>query len=138
MIYQYDVTLSVKNFGTSDAQGWVKLALREPSNGKVLDIKYVEVSVAAQSSADIQYQVFFRSGLDEADETEVYAETAKAGIPCASCGGTGKVALNYWLLANQLKDSLRETARVNTPYTPPVYVSPDSSGSWEEGAPVAS
>jgi hypothetical protein len=137
IIYQYKVDLSIKNTGKEDSAGWVKLVLREFGKGRVMDVKYVQVAVPAETSVETQYSIWFQSGLDAPDQTEVYAELVKDGITCAVCNGSGKVALNFWLLAHQMRTTLRETARTITPYVPPIYRPPDSIGSDTEGAAAA-
>ncbi len=125
IVYTYKITLSLKNNGPDDTSGYVKATLKEYRKSRVMDVQYLPVSIKGQSAVDVEYDVGFVSGLDEALKAEVDVEVQSGEFSDKTCNGTGKISLNSWLLANALKKSLKENTRVEKVFTPTPYVPPD-------------
>lgn len=133
LAYKYDLMLTLKNNGTEDAEGWIKLILRDFSQGKVLDIRYLGVAIPGESAIEATYTVWFSTGLDVPGKTEIHAEVVAGEVPDETCNGSGKVSLNIWLLANGFKEAFQEVVRAHEEYKPPVWYPPETEGGgWAE------
>lgn len=131
--YKYDIKLWLKNNGPEDAEGWVKLVLKEYAKGRVMDIQYLSVAIPGESAIEATYTVWFGTGLDVPGRTDVFAEVVTGEITDETCSGTGKVSANTWLLVNGFKDKFQEVVRVHQEYKPPVWYPPDTEGGgWAE------
>lgn len=131
--YKYEIALDLKNNGDVDAVGWIKLILKNITEITVIDIQYLWVAIPAQSALEANYTIWFGTGLDIPGTTEVNAEVVDGQIPDQVCGGTGKISLNTWLLAEAFKDNFSEVVRIYKEYTPPRYYPPDTEGGgWAE------
>ncbi len=130
-MYKYSVALSLTNDSADDVQGWIKLILRDFTEGTVLSFQYVAVEIPGESSIDVIYPVWFETAPLVTKVSEVYAETVTGDIPHDD--GTGKISMNSWLLINLFKEKFREVERVLQPFNPPVYFAPDTEGGgWAE------
>ena len=131
-LFQYDVTVRLTNSGHTDVNGWLKVVLRDYSTSRMLDRQYVTVDVAAQSTVDANFKVWFRTGIDVPITIEVNAEPVVDNIPDDACNGTGKMPYNLWLIVSKLKGNLLEVSRQDQEFTPPAPFFPDQGGSWAE------
>jgi len=111
ILYIYDITLTVVNEGLTKANGWVQLILRETAKGRVMDRQYVEVGLEALTTVDIDFTVYFKSGLDESGGTEVHAEVLTGKVIDDTCGGDGQVTVNTWFISKWLTNNFEEVAR---------------------------
>jgi len=130
--YKYDIKLTLKNNSPEDAEGYIKLVLKEYAKGRVMDIQYLSVAIPGESAIEATYTVWFGTGLDVPGQTDIYAEVVTGEIPDDTCNGSGKVSLNTWLLVNGFKDSFREVVRVHHEYKPPVWYPPDTEAGGAE------
>jgi hypothetical protein len=119
--YKYDIVLSLENTGPEKTEGWIKLILKDLKKGTIMDIQYMAVEIPANSAIESTYVMWFQTGLFEVGRTEVFPEVVTGQIECAISEGTGKVALNTWLLVNGLEDSFSEIARLQEEFRPPYY-----------------
>ena len=126
LMYNYDIKLSLTNEGSETAIGFLKMILIDFTEGKVLDTQYTVVEITGETSLDIDYNIWFETGLDQASQTLVNATVLTGDIPDVTCDGTGKVSLNTWLLINQLKSNFQEITRAEKPFASPV------GWQWEE------
>ncbi len=127
--YKFDIVLSLENTGTENAEGWVKLILKDIKKGTVMDIQYMAIEIPANSAIESTYVMWFQTGLYEVGRTEVVPEVVTDQIACAISEGTGKLALNTWLLVNGLEDNFHEMARLQEEFRPAYY----NQGSGEGG-----
>lgn len=131
--YKYEIALDLKNNGDADAAGWIKLVLKNINEITVIDIQYLWVVIPAKSAVEASYTIWFGTGLDLPGTTEVVADVVDGQVPDQVCGGTGKISLNTWLLAEAFKDNFSEVVRVYKDYIPPRYYPPDTEGGgWAE------
>ena len=121
LMYNYDVKLSIENSGDADARGWIQLYLIDYKEGKKLDTQYTVVEIPAKTSWEVSYGVWFVSGTDQPQKTEVMADVFTGQVPCDSCGGKGKVTLNVWPIAKNLKERFIQTAQVEKPWDVPPW-----------------
>jgi hypothetical protein len=119
MIYRYDVSFSVFNDGKEDAEGWLKLNLRELIHGNILDTQFVAIIVPGETIYNVTYNVWFGTGLDVSEKTQVEAEVVIGDVPCSVSNGTGKISLNTFLLVNSLKDTYNKIVKEEVQYNPP-------------------
>lgn len=120
LMYNYNIKLSIDNSGAETATGWIKLVLIDFKDGRPLDSQYTVVEIPGRMSLDVEYNVWFRSGRDDAARTEVAAEVLLGSAPDKACNGTEKVALNSWPLASSFKDRFKELGRAEKPFAPPI------------------
>lgn len=124
-VWRFNTKIQMLNDGNEEAVGWIKIMLVDPSKSEgnnVVDSQFVKVDVPAQSVINSDYTVVFGTGLDEPGKTLLRAEVINGGIPCVVCNGTGKIPLNTWPFVSSLKDSLKELARSENEYHPPVFI----------------
>ncbi len=124
-VYQYDIKLTLENWGEHDAGGYVNLILVDYQTGKVLDdTAFTVVEVPAKTSVEHTTTSYFSmmTTVDMPNRTTVAAQVLKSNVPCKACEGTGKVALNSWALSKNLKDAFVESQRVATPALPPLWI----------------
>ena len=126
LMYNYDIKLSLTNDGGDTAIGFLKLILLDFTEGKVLDTQYTVIEIPGETSLDVDYNVWFETGLDKELQTVVNATVLTGEVPCTTCNGTGKISLNTWPLVNQLKSSFQELNRAEKPFVSPV------GWQWEE------
>ena len=131
-LFQYDLTIRLTNTSIEDVDGWLKLILRDYSLGEMLDRQYVTVKVPAEATVDVNYKVWFRTGLDVPQSIEAHAEQVIENITDDVCDGTGKLPFNMWLLVNNLKGHLKEISQEGQDFVPPAPFFPDEGGSWSE------
>lgn len=120
LMYEYTIWLSLSNDAYEEAVGWIKMVLVDFSEGKPLGSQYTVVEIPGRTTLDIGYNVWFNTGLDEPLKTEVRAEVITGEIEDATCNGTGRVSLNSLPLISSLEGKLKETARVEKPFAPPL------------------
>jgi len=120
LMYEYTVWLSLSNDASEEAVGWIKMVLVDFTEGRPLATLYVVVEIPGQTTLDIAYNVWFSTALDEELITEVKAEVITGEIEDVTCNGTGRVSLNSLPLINSLESKLKETARVEKPFAPPL------------------
>ncbi len=127
-VYTYDVTLALVNDGPDEVQGWVKLMLRDFTEGTVMGMQYIVVEIPGETSIDVTYPVWFVTAPVVAKVSEVHAEVVTGDIPDESCDGTGKISLNSWLLVNGFKNKFQEAARALKDFKPPVFFPSETEG----------
>jgi len=133
IVYKYDLTLELKNNGVDDAEGYVKMVLKDYTKGAIMDIQYLSVSIPGESTIEASYIIYFGTALDVPGRTEVYAEVVTGEIEDYTCKGTGKVPLNIAFLVSRLKDVFQEKSRIIQEYKPPVFYPPETEGGgWAE------
>ena len=128
IVYKYNLTLELKNNGIDDATGFVKMVLRDYTEGVVMDIQYLSISVPGQTATEATYVIYFGTALDVSGRTEIYAEVVTGKIEDQTCEATGKLSLNTAFLVNRLPDVFKEKARTAQEYKPPIYYPPDDEG----------
>ena len=121
LMYNYSITLSIENSGPDTATGWILLHLIDYYAGKPLDKQYAVVEIPGKQSWEVTYRGCFLSGTDEPRRTEVAAEVLNGEVPCETCNGTGKVALNAWPLVNSLQQRLKQLAQIEKPWAIPPW-----------------
>lgn len=131
-LFQYNMTVRLTNTSHENIDGWLKLVLRDYSNGTMLDRQYVQVSIPAEATSDAHFNVWFRSGLFVPITIEVHAEQVTDKIADEACGGSGKLPLNKWFLVNSLKGKIQEVSSDDQGYIPPAPFFPSDGGSWSE------
>lgn len=129
-VFQYEMTVRLSNTGFEEADGWLKLVLRDYVKGAMLDRQYVAVQVPAEATADVSFNVWFRTGFEIPITIEVHAEVVTDNIPCDVCSGSGQLPLNMWLMAGSLKGALSDVTHNQHEFTPPAPYFPNDS--WAE------
>lgn len=129
-LFQYDVTVKLTNTGFDDVDGWLKMVLRDYSKGTMLDRQYVTVCVPAETTIDVNFKIWFRTGFDVPITIEVHAESVTESIPDDVCSGTGRLPLNMWLMVSHLRGTLMEASREHQEFIPPAPFFPNDS--WAE------
>jgi len=110
----------------------LKLILRDYAKGTMLDRQYVSVHIPAEATADINFKVWFRTGIDVPTTIDAHAEKVTDNVPDDVCDGKGKLPLNMWLVVDRLKGTLKEISREQQDFTPPAPFFPADGGSWAE------
>jgi hypothetical protein len=123
-VYEYDITLTLENSGDHDAGGYINLVLVDYFTGKILDTQFTVVEVPAQTSVEHTSTTYFQMSvsIDMPDRTEIKADVLTSDVECKACDGTGKVAMNSWALSRTMRDTFIASQRVETPYTPPLWI----------------
>jgi hypothetical protein len=112
--YYYSVTLTLQNRDTQiDANGYVQMGLVDYKSGKLLSSQYVLVGVPANMQITTTFSTTFTVGVDAPITTQVTANILLNNAPCDACNGTGKVALNQWLLLNAMKQTYVKQQQVS-------------------------
>ena len=125
IVYSYTITLTLKNNGADATTGYVKAILKGYAKGNVLDSQYLPVSIPGQSTVEEKYDIAFKAGLDQPEAAKVETQLESGDFDCKICSGSGKVALNSWLLARTLENSYRSISLIEHEYTPAPYLPPD-------------
>jgi hypothetical protein len=126
LMYNYDVKVSLTNEDKDTAVGFMKMILLDFTEGKVLNTQYTVVEIPGESSLDIEYNIWFETGLDEKLKTVVNATILTGDAPDITCNATGRIPLNTLPLVGQLKNSFQEVARAERPFSSP------TGWQWEE------
>ena len=123
-VYQYSITLTLRNDANYDAGGYVNLILMDYQTGKRLDTQFLIVEVPAHTLVENTNTVYFMttSVLDRPVVTEIVVDIIKNNVDCKACAGTGKVTLNSYALSNSLKETLFASQRIETPSYPPLFI----------------
>jgi hypothetical protein len=124
-LYIMEVTLTLYNAGTRDADGFVDLYMLNYSTGAILDSEFTVEEVAAGTEVTDTFNTYFKVEVDTTGPVTVTAAVEKSALPCKACNGTGKVALNAWPLYSSMKANFAQTMRVSKPYNPPIYIAPE-------------
>jgi hypothetical protein len=119
--YDYDVIMTVQNNSkTTDASGYINLALVDYNTNRVLDSRPTEIVVPASSEVTKLFPVRFGVPLDSPTTTQIVAEPIYTKIDCKACNGTGKIALNALPFVSLMKDQITRALSVNiVPVVPP-------------------
>jgi hypothetical protein len=132
-LYPYDVLISLVNESVEDAQGWLKLILRDTLVDRVIDEQYVEIDIPGLTALDAKYTVWFGHSLgsntgtiETSGQLEIDVEVVVGDVPCLVDDGTGKVPLNTMLFINYLRDTFDNIVRVEQAYNPPNVID------WED------
>jgi len=125
IVYGYEVTISLKNNGSSDTSGYVKCVLKEYQQARVLDTQYIPVSIPKESIVETSYDINFTTGLDVPLKAEVEIKVESGDFEDRTCGGSGRIPLNYLSLAGELGKQAEEQSRIERLYVPPPFVVPD-------------
>ncbi len=125
IVYEYMISLTIKNNGAEATTGWIKAVLKEYNKEKVLDTQYLPVEIPGLSTIESKYDIAFRAGLDQPLMAEVETEIESGNFADKICNGSGEISLNSWLLAKALEKSYREISRVEHVYVPLPYLPPD-------------
>jgi hypothetical protein len=131
-LFQYEMTVRLTNTDFKDVDGWLKLVLRDYSKGVMLDRQYVAVHIPAESTTEVNFRIWFRTGFEIPITIEVHTETVTDNIPDDVCGGSGRLPLNMWLMASKLKNALSEVSQQQHEFVLPAPFFPADGGSWAE------
>jgi len=131
-IFQYEMNIRLTNIGFEDVDGWLKLVLRDYSKGAMLDRQYVAVRIPAETTTEVSFNVWFRTGFEIPITIEVHAETVTDNVSDDVCKGSGRLPLNLWLMASNLRGALGEAAHKQQEFIPPAPFFPADGGSWAE------
>ncbi|MCL2149893.1 MAG: hypothetical protein FWH51_03040 [Dehalococcoidia bacterium] len=129
-VFQYEMDVRLTNTGFEDVDGWLKLVLRDFTQGAMLDRQYVNVRIPAETTVDFNFRVWFRTGFEIPLTIEVHVEPVTDTITDEVCGGNGRLPFNMWLMANNLKDTLNEKSQKQQEFIPPAPFFPLDS--WAE------
>jgi hypothetical protein len=124
LAYSTNVNMTVLNSGTTDANGYITLVLQDFTTSKVIATQDVTVAVSASSQAEYVFDVIFRVYIENPPITKVVAQVENSDVACKSCNGTGKIPLNSWPFVNAMKDTLKASQRIETPWQPPIWIEP--------------
>jgi len=124
-LYNMEITLTLYNSSTRDADGWVDLYLLDYSKGTILDTEFTVEVIPAGTEATDTFYANFKAEVDTVGPVTVSAGVEKSGVACKACNGTGKVALNAWPFYNSMKASFTETQRIFKPYNAPIFIQPE-------------
>ncbi len=131
-IFQYEMTAVLTNTGFEDVDGWLKLVLRDYTVGVMLDRQYVAVHVPADATTEISFNVWFRTGFEIPYTIEVHVETVNDNVLDEVCNGSGRLPLNMWLMASNLKGALNNVSQKHREFIPPApFFHPDGAD-WAE------
>jgi len=122
--YEYGIDMSLTNSGTENANGWIKLVLKNVSEGRPLDIRYVPVEVERGTTVKSHFTTWFLTTYDVSYNISVDATVELYGVEDRMCSGTGAVPLNLSFLARAIKSNLLRTIRTEQTFTPPPYEIP--------------
>jgi hypothetical protein len=123
-VYQMNVTLQLQNDGEEEANGFVSLFLIDVTSGKQLDAQNVIVDVRSKTiTQQTVLATFIVVAADDPQQAvHIVAKVRDGAIEDPVCGGTGKVALNTWLLDKSIKTSAAQSEVYETPLLPPLRV----------------
>lgn len=130
IMYQFILSLKVANSSLAEATGWIKTELMDMRNKRVMDKKYIPITVPPAINRDvpylmdIQYSIWYESTLDNEKYIDVKCEVLTEGIEDNTCKGTGKIPLNTLLLVNAMDKKLKEAGAIVVPYQPPPWYIP--------------
>ena len=124
-LYNMEVTLTLSNSGTRDADGFVDLYMLDYSKGTILDTEFTVEEVPAGTEVTDTFYAYFKVEVDTTGPVTVSAAVEKSNIACKACNGTGKVALNAWPFYSSMKANFTETQRIEKPYVPKIYIAPE-------------
>jgi hypothetical protein len=119
LMYGYDITLTIRNQGSQDAIGWVKMVLVDFVQSTPQDTQYTVVEVPTQSTQEIRLMLWFSSNHNQKLVTEVQAAVLTGKVMDDTCDGTGKVAANQYYLAKSLKEHIQQLYVAQVPWVPP-------------------
>ncbi len=119
LVYGYDITIAAENTGPEAVAGWVKLTLIDFVRGKALNTQYIILEIDGNTTVDTIYTVWFTTGLNEKEVTEIQAELVLTDLPDPTCDGTGKISLNTYFLVKFQKESLKKLSQIPRPEAPP-------------------
>ena len=133
LLYKYHVQISLVNESSENAQGWLKMVLRDTLVDRMIDEQYIEVDISGLTALDTKYTVWFGSSLgtnsgiiETSGQLDVDVEVVVGDVPDLVCNGTGKVPLNTVFFINGLKDTFTDIVRTEQAYHPPKEVD------WED------
>ncbi len=123
-VYNYKITATLENQGTTEAAGYVSFYLVDKNTGQILDQQYGVADVPAESQIVSEFNTYFQISktVDMPNQTQVNVKVLEGKVPCRASNGTGKVSLNEWPVLNAYKATFHETQRVSKPYLPPLWV----------------
>jgi hypothetical protein len=123
-VYQYEITVTLENHSEQNAAGYVSFVLLNDKASKILDTQYGVAEVGSFSSVESTFTAYFQINVtvDMPQTTSVAVKILDGNVPDKACGGTGKVALNSWLVLNSMKQNFTETQRISKPAIPPLWV----------------
>ena len=121
LMYGYEIDITLKNSGSQDAIGWIKMTLVDFLEGRPTDNRYTVVEIPANSSWEFQFSAWFQSNHDEKRVTEVRAEVLTGEVPDETCNGTGKISLNTYPVISSLKQQFQELYAAEIPWVPPAF-----------------
>ena len=124
-VYQYEITTVLENHNDyQEAAGYISFVLINSSTGQILDTQYGVAVVPAHTTVESTFTAYFQivATVDMPNITSVGVKLLDGNVPDKACGGTGKVALNSFLLISNLKDNYIETQRMARPFIPPLWI----------------
>jgi hypothetical protein len=124
-VYQYEITTVLENHNDyQEAAGYISFVLTNSSTAQILDTQYGVAVVPAHTTVESTFTAYFQivATVDMPNTTSVGVKLMDGNVPDKACGGTGKVALNSYLLTLNLKDNYIETQRMARPFIPPLWV----------------
>jgi len=124
-LYNMDVTVTLFNSSTRDADGFIDLYLLDYAKGTILDSEFTVEEIPAGTEVTDTFNAYFKVEVDTTGPVTVSAGVEKSGVACKACSGTGKVALNAWPFYDSMKANFTETQRIFKPYRAPVFVPPE-------------
>jgi hypothetical protein len=122
--YEYGIDMSLTNSGTEKASGWIKLVLKNVSEGYPLDIRHVPVEIEQGSTVKSHFTTWFMTTYSVSQNVTVDATIELFGVEDRMCSGTGSLPLNLSFVARTIKSSLLRTIRTEQTFTPPPYEIP--------------
>ncbi len=124
-LYNMEITMTLFNSGTRDADGFIDLYLLNYSTGTILDNEFTVEIIPAETEITDTFNSYFKVEVDTTGPVTVTAAVEKSGVACKACNGAGKVALNAWPFYNSMKANFTETQRIFKPYVAPVFIQPE-------------
>jgi hypothetical protein len=122
LVYNYNVSFSLFNGGKEDAEGWLKMNLRELVHNNILDTQYVAINIPGETLYNVTYNIWFGSGLELSEKTIVEGEVVIGEMPDLVCDGKGNISLNSFLLVNGLKESFNRIVKEEVEFRPPTQI----------------
>lgn len=113
-LYTYNIVLTLQNSSaTQDAQGYIELGVIDTATGLVLGEQDVLATVPASQEVQNFFTTIFQLNDSITSGAQIEALVEKNNQTCKVCGGTGKVALNAWLVAELEKQQLSKIQQVS-------------------------
>jgi hypothetical protein len=116
--YVADITLTLQNSGSQDANGYISVDLISAVYGKILDTQFTVVSVPAGQQAKTTFSLVFQVAAPEVEPVRLSAQVMDPNQPCTACDGSGKVKFNTWPFYEMMKGQFLASMPKVEPYVP--------------------